>query len=365
MDQPIGDYAKGLNQKIAQVSTHALLSHTSGIRDDGAGPGPLHDSALAERVRSWKEDYFFTSPGKIYSYSSPGYWLAGYVIENIGGRSYADEMSKVLFQSLGMRSSTLRPTMAMTYPLSQGHQSAPAAADKQPIVVRPLIENTSALPGGSVFTSANDFSRFILALLNEGRLDDRQVLPRSMLKTMTAPHAPLPMDAGSSYGYGLLMYTERGVRVAQHGGARTGYGSHVLIVPEHKFGVIILANKTAAILRKSADKAMEMMVPLKLQTEDKPKPSMTVREEEMARYIGVYLNGEQRWEVLTKDSKLLLKHQDALMMLTNIGDSRFSIGTPGGGELLFVPDESGTIRYLHLGLYAAERVKSSKVTGAE
>ncbi len=180
-----------------------------------------------------------------------------------------------------------------------------------------------------------------------------------MLKTMIAPHAPLPMDAGSSYGYGLLMHTERGVRVAQHGGARTGYGSHVLIVPEHKFGAIILANKTAAILRKSADKAMEMLIPLKPQTEDKPKPSMTIREE-IARYIGVYLNSEQRWEVQTKEGKLFLKHQDALMTLTKIGDSRFSIGAPGGGKLLFVPDESDAIKYLHLGLYAAQKVVNPK-----
>ena len=92
----------------------------------------------------------------------------------------------------------------------------------------------------------------------------------------------------------------------------------------------------------------------------RPKPPMTVREEEMARYIGVYLNGERRWEVQTKEGKLFLKHQDALMTLTKIGDSRFSIGDLGGGALLFVPDESGTIQYLHLGLYAAQRVINPK-----
>jgi len=67
-----------------------------------------------------KEDHFFTEPGRIFSYSNPGFDMVGFLIEEVGGKPYADQMNERLFKPLGMNRTTFRPTMAMTYPLSQG-----------------------------------------------------------------------------------------------------------------------------------------------------------------------------------------------------------------------------------------------------
>ena len=73
---------------------------------------------------AWKADWLFTQPGKIYSYSNPGFWLAGFLAETIDHKPYADVMQERVFGPLGMVNSTLRPTMAMTRTISQGHDVA-------------------------------------------------------------------------------------------------------------------------------------------------------------------------------------------------------------------------------------------------
>src|SRR5262245_22168541 len=83
LDEPIGKYAKGLSPKIAGLTAHQLLSHTAGLKDDAQMFGRHDDEALADTVRALKDDFLFAAPGRIYSYSNPGYWLAGYLIEAV------------------------------------------------------------------------------------------------------------------------------------------------------------------------------------------------------------------------------------------------------------------------------------------
>ncbi|MGH9936839.1 MAG: serine hydrolase domain-containing protein, partial [Blastocatellia bacterium] len=90
LDEPISKHAKGLGPKIAGLTAHQLLSHTAGLKDDAQMFGRHDDEALAATVRALKDDFFFAAPGRIYSYSNPGYWLSGYLIEAVGGKPYAD-----------------------------------------------------------------------------------------------------------------------------------------------------------------------------------------------------------------------------------------------------------------------------------
>lgn len=117
------------------------MSHSAGLRDFAAIVTSNDDAALGNQARSWKEDVFFTEPGKIYSYSSPGYWLAGLVVEEVGGKPYADAMDELLFKPLGMSRSTLRPSVAMTYPLTAGHR----VENNMAVVIRPAFNNTARL----------------------------------------------------------------------------------------------------------------------------------------------------------------------------------------------------------------------------
>ena len=70
-----------------------------------------------------------------------------------------------------MKSTTLRPLVAMTFPLAQGHEATPQG----PRVIRPAANNAASWPAGSIFSNVLDLSRFVIAFLNDGRIDGQQV----------------------------------------------------------------------------------------------------------------------------------------------------------------------------------------------
>lgn len=196
LDEPIGKYAKGLNPKIAALTANQLLSHMSGLKDGATMFGKHDDEALGETVRALKDEHLFSEPQQLYSYSNMNYWLAGYLIEALSGKAYATQLEESLFKPLGMSRTTFRPTMAMTYPLAQGHGGVPAK------IIRPAADNAGNFPAGLMFSNVNDLSRWLIAFMNGGKLEGKQVLSPSVIALMTTPHANIP-GSDDKYGYGL------------------------------------------------------------------------------------------------------------------------------------------------------------------
>ena len=351
LDAPIGGYVKGLSPRLAEATAHHLLSNTSGMKDFAAPIISNDEDALGRSIRTWKDDVFFTEPGKINSYSSPGFWLSGLVVEEVGGKPYADMMDELIFKPVGMRRTTLRPLAAMTHPMAAGHS---VEGNSKPTVMRPLFNNTAMWPAGSIFSSVNDLSRFVIAMMNGGRIEGKQVLDPLVVSKLPAPHVLLPGETDAHYGYGLLRFNQRGVRVVMHGGFSRGYGSMIQMAPEHRFAVIVVTNRSGETLNKTRTKALELALPLKAEQEARPSTAPQMSRAEMANYVGVYSHDPQVWDVSIKDDKLVLKQDGAETVLTKIGEHKFSLGA-SGGELVFVPGDDGKMKYLFDGLYAAIR----------
>src|SRR5229473_1311029 len=257
LDAPVSRYIAGLDASIGKLTANQLLSHTSGLRDEAPMFGSHDEVALGNGIHTWKADFLFAPPGRIYSYANPGYWLAGYLAETVSGKPYADVIEQRLFHPLGMQRSTLRPTMAMTWPLSQGHD----IKDGKPEVIRPAADNAAGWPAGSIFSSAQDLARFTIAFMNDGKLDGKQVLSPKVIALMSTPHAHVP-GSEQSYGYGLSLSTDRGVKWVQHGGSRAGYGSMIRMAPAQRFAVIIVANRSGSGMPKLAKAISEAMLRL-------------------------------------------------------------------------------------------------------
>jgi CubicO group peptidase (beta-lactamase class C family) len=326
LDAPVGDFVKNLPPKIAALTAHQLLSQSSGLRDFAPTVTSDDDAALAKNIRAWNDDLFFTEPNTIYSYSSPNYWLAGFVVEELSGRAYSDAMRELVFKPLGMRRTTLRPLEAMTHPLALGHNVEKGSA----VVIRPIANNVAKYPGGSIYSSANELARFAVAMMNGGRLEGRQALAPLVVEQLPKPQVYLPGEERAFYGYGLLGFESGGVKTVSHGGVSSGYGSTIMFAPEHKFAVIVLTNRNGETLPRTRQRAMQLALPLKPDPAEQPKP-MPPDADEMRRYVGKYAHAPQTWEVFVKDGKLFLK------------------------EVLFVPDERGAVRHIFMGLYAARR----------
>lgn len=356
LDEPVGNRVKGLDPKVAQLTPHFLLSNSGGVRDFAATVISNDDDALGNMVRGWKDEIFFGGQGEVYSYSSAGFWLSGFVVEELQGKPYADAMTELLFKPLGMERTTLRPLMAMTYPLASPHQPVQG----QPTIVRPFFNNVAMWPAGSIFSNANDLSHWVIAFLNDGKLDGKQVLSPALVSKMVGHYIPVPGEKDSYYAYGLTTFKFKDVEFVGHGGFSRGYGSMIQMVPSRKFAVIVLTNKSGETLRKSLNKAMELGLGLKDdETAAKPTPPAPLTAAEIDEYAGSYSHAPQTWDISVKDGKLFVKVDGSESQLTKSGERKFTFGANNENELVFVVGKSGKVEYLFTELYAAKRVRKN------
>jgi hypothetical protein len=124
-----------------------------------------------------------------------------------------------------------------------------------------------------------------------------------------------------------------------------------MFAPDYKLAVIVLTNRNGDTLPRTRQRVMELALPLKPDPAEQPKPPAPGADE-MKRYVGKYAHAPQTWEVFMKEGKLFLKEDGKDFELTKLGRERFGYEQ---GEVLFVPDASGAIEYIFMGLYAARR----------
>lgn len=347
---PIGKYLDFLPPKLSRITANQLLSHTAGIHDEAPMYGSHDDAALGNGIRAWTDAWLFTSPGKIISYSNPGYWVAGYLVETLSGMPYADAMEVRLFRPLGMTRTTLRPTTAMTWPLAQGHEVTGDNAK----VARPAADNASGWPAGSIFSNTQDLSRFVIAFLNGGKVDGRQVLDPKVIELLSSPHAAIP-GGSQSYGYGLTIGEYRGVHVVEHSGSRMGYGSEIRMAPAEHVAVIVQTNRTGATLPVTTGKALELYLALGPSPSKERRDPLPVTADDIRRIAGVYQNGDQHIEIAAKNSRLFLNRgRGAEVELIKHGGHSFGAG---GAEYITIDGSDDQIEYLHSGLRSFARVR--------
>ena len=348
-EDTVGKHVRGLDPSIGGLTVNQILSHTSGLKDTAVMNGRHDDAALGEEIRAWKSDWLFTKPGVIYSYANPAYWLAGFVAESIAGKPYADVMEERVFSAVGMASTTLRPTMAMTREFSQGHD----IVDNKVALLRPAPDNAANWPAGSVFSNVADLARFVTAMIDEGRLDGKQALPPKVVKALTTPHADIP-GSRSKYGYGLDLEDRGGFLVWTHGGSRAGYGSFIAMLPGVHAGLIVLCNRTGENLPKMRARIMAMLgEPLRggVPVEEKAIPASA-----FGRYLGSYRNGDAAVQIVTRAGKLFFRSMELQKgeggwLVTKSADGRTA------GRIFPVAGADGRIEYLHVGGRSSVRVE--------
>jgi CubicO group peptidase (beta-lactamase class C family) len=343
----VGQHVPGLDPAIAALTLNQILSHTSGLKDTAVMNGRHDDSALGEEIRGWKSDWLFTKPGAIYSYANPGFWLAGYVAESVAGKPYAVAMEDLVFGPVGMASSTLRPTMAMTRTFSQGHDIVNGKIE----VLRPAPDNAANWPAGSLFSNLTDLSRFVIAMMDDGKIDGKQAVSPKAVKALTTPHADIP-GSRAKYGYGLELEEVGGVQVWSHGGSRAGYGSFIAMLPARHAAAIVLCNRTGESLPRTRAKVMAMLG-------EPPRERISVEESiipasEFEKYKGTYRNGGASIQIVERDGKLYvrsteLRKVEGGWLIMKSADGRTA------GRIFAVSGDDGKIEYLHMGGRSSRR----------
>jgi CubicO group peptidase (beta-lactamase class C family) len=221
-----------------KITLRMLLSHTAGFTHEApvGNNNELDPGTFDAHVRSISDTWLRFPVGRGYAYSNLGIDLAGYILERVEGKPFAQVMRESLLEPLGMRHSTFdRAVIRSTVDRAVGHV--------RPYPRPPLDEPMTA--AGGLYTSAADLARFLRFELNGGSIGDRVVLGSRWLREMQVVPSP---HAGAPAGYALGVVRHRWNRWAQapdlfeHGGGGYGFLTDIWWLPQLGVGVAVLTN---------------------------------------------------------------------------------------------------------------------------
>jgi CubicO group peptidase (beta-lactamase class C family) len=118
----------------------------------------------------------------------------------------------------------------------------------------PYYEDTAGVaPCGAIISNIQEMSHWLIALMNDGKYRDKQVLPPNVLKATLQPAIALPNTMAetrgfwellnSNYGMGRDTASYRGHLLTYHGGDLDGFHSQVSFMPRERIGVISLCDR--------------------------------------------------------------------------------------------------------------------------
>ncbi|WP_240972907.1 serine hydrolase domain-containing protein [Nonomuraea composti] len=212
LDDPVATHLPefGLDERI---TVRMLLQHTSGLFNytgdfdpDGTwvlGIPATGDDWLANRFHAYQPEELVRvalskpprfEPGTDQSYTNTNYTLARLVIEQVTGRSFADELARRILRPLGLKNTVVPGNRTqLPGPHAHGYYRYQDATGEWK-VVDVSRQNMSLLSGaGDMISTTKDLQTFFSAL-NSGRL-----LPAPLLAQMRTPHPK------QSYGFGLFV----------------------------------------------------------------------------------------------------------------------------------------------------------------
>lgn len=209
LDDTVAHWLPGVVTGNGNDGTHItirqLLSHTSGIYDYTNDLPQMADATAFEedRFRTYTPQQLValamqhpptSRPGTGFAYSDTDYVLAGMIIGQVTGRTWADEVNARIIRPLGLRH-TVTPG---TFPLLTGAHAEGYAdfGTSAPIDVT-AFNPSAADASGSIVSTAADLTRFYTALIGGHLLPPAQLT--AMETTVPAPE----LGPGVRYGLGL------------------------------------------------------------------------------------------------------------------------------------------------------------------
>ncbi len=201
------------------ITVREILSHTSGLRFLNARDKMIIDSApLAQSVQNDLLEPLLFDPGTGYQYSNEGIDTAGLIIQIVSGMPYEKFLQARLFKPLGMKDTTFFPSRRQLRRLAKTYRPT---KDKTGIEETPINFLTYPLdgpgrypaPGGGLFSTAADVTRFCQMLLSRGVWQGRRYLSEAAIDEMTRKQTPAGVP--DSYGLGWAV----GGGSFAHGGA--------------------------------------------------------------------------------------------------------------------------------------------------
>jgi CubicO group peptidase (beta-lactamase class C family) len=315
LDQPIQTYFPEFSIKTRfpgadPITIRSIMTHHSGLPSDhlreiiGLEPMPL--AGLAGELG---DEWVAYPPNFIFSYSNVAIQLLGLMLESVSRKDFASYMDETLFQPMGMSHTSFVMEPREKSLLSKGYRRGQES--------REILLHPHPSPDGPIYTSVVDLSRFIEMVFANGTAGQRPILKAETVTEALRPqNGDVALDLDFQIGLGWFLNEfdlKHGGLVASHGGTLSLFHSQLIILPERKLGVVVLANSSSSnqVVSRIAEEALKLALEEKTGTRQPDSEEKTIREpiipwprEILSDYVGQYATGLRVFKVFSKDGKL-------------------------------------------------------------
>jgi CubicO group peptidase (beta-lactamase class C family) len=250
-DKPVRDSVPSLrfynDQLNNTVTLRDMLSHRTGIT--------RHDLIWYKSDFTRKqlfEKLVYLEPQEpmrqTFLYNNLMFAAVGYLIELQSGKTWEQFVKERILDPLEMSSTSY--TIADMLKRPEFGVGFTERRDTFELYRIPYYEDIAGVaPCGAIVSNIEDMSRWLIALMNDGKYRGKQVLPADVLKETVQPAIALPNTMletrgwsealNMAYGMGRETASYRGHLLTFHGGDLPGFHTQVSFMPQDHIGVIV------------------------------------------------------------------------------------------------------------------------------
>ena len=306
------------------ITIEHLLTHSSGIKsytsmEEWTDEVRRKDFTPPELVDFFKNQPMDFVPGEEFRYNNSAYFLLGYIVEIVSGKTYENYIDETFFKPLGMNSSYYGSTSRIIHNRASGY-----AMGEDGLKNDDFLSMTQPYAAGSLLSTVDDLYTWYKAVMNN------EVISEESLKNATTSFV-LNSGQKAAYGYGWFLGNVQESPIIYHGGGINGYLTASIFFPEERLFVAVFSNCTC---KDPGDVAFKMSA-ISL---GKPFEwdSISLDDDLLLTYEAVYTS--------KYDGDLVITYVDGKIMAMRTGGSETTL-TPFEKDKFFVKDGTSTFHF--------------------
>lgn len=306
-----------------KITIEHLLTHTSGIKSFTslkAWDTKMRKNNITpiEMIDFFKNEPMDFAPGEQFSYNNSGFYMLGYIIEQITGMTYGAYLNNSFFKPLGMTNTSIDNAERIITNRVSGYEKV----DNQ-YLNADYINMSQVYSAGSLISTTEDILIWYNALIN------KDVINKESLKKA---HTSFVLNSGekTGNGYGWFLGNIQGSPMIEHGGGINGFLTSSLYLPEENVFVAIFSNCDCNPTGITAFKMAAIAI-------NKPykRNKIQLTNVELSTF-------EANYKTENKDQITIVLENDKLFYISN--DERLEI-QPYGKDNFFVDDSFTTLHF--------------------
>ena len=341
------------------ITIEELLTHSSGLPREAADHWTTFAFPTHEELKTLmpKRQAAFP-PETRWKYSNLAYTLAGLIVEHVSGATWADYVTRHIYQPLGMVNSSVDtdvPGLATGY----GRRMPDGSR-----AIMPFVDARGMAAATGITSTVEDMARFVSAQFRQGPAGGDRILSAASLREMHRVRM-LENNWARGNGLGFAVTRNRDKVYVGHGGGYPGYITNTLIDLNGKVGVIVLTNAQDGDAGGIATQLMNT-VGEAVAKAAAAQPDKVKWDPKWSRFAGLYRGRGGDSHVVELNEKLVIINPDAPTLdnpieLEPLGDGTFRYVAPVGGgpvgEVVRFVEQNGQVVRMITGDSYVERVR--------